>query len=151
MLAEPVPVRYAQQMDIKDLANVRLGPLEPLAARIYRYAKRLPIVREKLEAEYAPIMEELRKSAKPYADELENHPALPKTGKDRADILTEIRQLQQAELRASVSARHSERQQQQVELLVAQKRVEWESKVFKKNLHDPLYEPMWPQDMRRGK
>ena len=84
-------------MDIKDLANVRLGPLEPLVARIYRYAKRLPMVREKLEAEYAPIMEELRKSAKPYAGEVESHATLPAEGKARADILSEIRELGQRE------------------------------------------------------
>ena len=80
-------------MDIKDLANVRLGPLEPLVARIYRYAKRLPIVKERLEAEYAPIMEELRKAAKPYEGEVESHANLPAEGKARADILTEIREL----------------------------------------------------------
>ena len=84
-------------MDIKDLASVRLGPLEPLAARIYRYAKRFPFVKEKLEAEYAPIMEELRKSAKPYAGEVESHALLPKDGKARTDILDEIRQLERRE------------------------------------------------------
>ncbi len=35
-------------MDIKDIANLKLGPLEPLVARIYRYAKRFPAVRERL-------------------------------------------------------------------------------------------------------
>jgi glutamate/tyrosine decarboxylase-like PLP-dependent enzyme len=84
-------------MDIKDLANVRLGPLEPLVARIYQYAKRLPMVKEKLEAEYAPIMEELRKSAKPYAGEVESHATLPADGKPRADVLSEIRELERRE------------------------------------------------------
>ncbi|MGD8607430.1 MAG: aminotransferase class V-fold PLP-dependent enzyme [Myxococcales bacterium] len=84
-------------MDIKDLANVKLGPLEPLAARIYRYAKRLPIVKRKIEQEYAPIMEELRQSAKPYRDELQSHPTLPETGKARGDILDEIRELERRE------------------------------------------------------
>ncbi len=96
-LADPAVVRYAGPMDIKDLANVRLGPLEPLVARIYRYAKRLPMVKEKLEAEYAPIMEELRKSAKPYAGEIESHTTLPADGKPRADVLTEIRELERRE------------------------------------------------------
>ncbi len=83
-------------MDIKNLANVRLGPLEPWVARIYRYAKRLPIVKDRLEAEYAPIMEELRKSAKPYAD-MERHAALPSVGKARADVLAELRELERRE------------------------------------------------------
>ncbi len=84
-------------MDIKDFANVRLGPLEPLAARLYRVAKRLPFVRAKIEAEYAPIMEELRKSAKPYADTLEPHAALPSEPRGRESILEEIRSTQQRE------------------------------------------------------
>jgi len=84
-------------MDIKDLANVRLGPLEPLVARLYRYAKRFPIVSKRLEAEYAPIMAELRKSAKPYAGEVESHAVLPTEGKARSDILSEIRELQRRE------------------------------------------------------
>ncbi|MBW2717209.1 MAG: aspartate aminotransferase family protein [Deltaproteobacteria bacterium] len=84
-------------MDIKDLANVKLGPLEPLVARIYRYAKRLPIVKERLEAEYAPIMEELRKSSKPYAGEVESYAALPSDGKARTEILAEIRELDRRE------------------------------------------------------
>ena len=84
-------------MDIKDLASVKLGPLEPLVARIYRYAKRLPIVKERLEAEYAPIMEELRKSAKPYAGDVASHTVLPAEGRARADILAEIRDLDRRE------------------------------------------------------
>ncbi|MEM7433606.1 MAG: aminotransferase class V-fold PLP-dependent enzyme [Myxococcota bacterium] len=84
-------------MDIKDLASVRLGPLEPLVARIYRHAKRLPMVRERLEAEYAPIMDALRKSAKPYSDDVENHARLPEQGRSRDEILAGIRDLQQRE------------------------------------------------------
>ena len=84
-------------MDIKDLANVRLGPLEPLVARFYRYAKRLPMVKEKLEAEYAPIMEELRKAAKPYKGKLEAHAALPSEPMSRSDILAEMLETQTQE------------------------------------------------------
>lgn len=84
-------------MDLKDLANVKLGPLEPFVARLYQYAKRFPIVRERLEAEYAPIMGELRKSAKPYEGEVESHPMLPPEGKNRDEVLAELRSLQQRE------------------------------------------------------
>ena len=80
-------------MDIKDLASVKLGPLEPLVARIYRYAKRFAMVRERLDAEYAPIVQELRKSAKPYEGEVEAHAELPAEGKPRADILATLRDL----------------------------------------------------------
>lgn len=84
-------------MDLKDIANLKLGPLEPLVARIYRYAKRLPIVKERLDAEYTPIMDELRKSAKPYAGKVESYPTLPAEGKSRDDVLTELRTLQERE------------------------------------------------------
>ncbi len=84
-------------MDIKDLANLKLGPLEPLVARVYEYAKRLPSVRAKIEAEYAPIMEELRKSAKPYAGEVESHGTLPDEGIARQEVLTQLRELERRE------------------------------------------------------
>ena len=84
-------------MDLKDIASLKLGPLEPLVARIYRYAKRLPMVRERLEAEYAPIMDELRKSAKPYAGAVESYPTLPDEGIGRNDVLSELRTLEEQE------------------------------------------------------
>ena len=84
-------------MDLTDLAKVKLGPLEPLVARIYRYAKRFPLVRNRIEAEYAPIMAELRKSAKPYADTTESYARLPEEGKSRQSILEEIRALDASE------------------------------------------------------
>ena len=84
-------------MDLKNIANLKLGPLEPLVARIYRYAKRFPVVRERLDAEYTPIMDELRKSAKPYAGKVESYPTLPAEGKSRDDVLTELRTLEERE------------------------------------------------------
>ncbi|MGB5809882.1 MAG: aminotransferase class V-fold PLP-dependent enzyme [Polyangiales bacterium] len=84
-------------MDIKDLANIRLGPLEPFVARIYRHAKRLPLIKKRIEAESAPIMEELRKSAKPYADDVETHSSLPTQGKPRSEVLAVIRDLEARE------------------------------------------------------
>ncbi len=84
-------------MDIKDMASLKLGPLEPLVAWLYRYAKRFRIVRDRLEAEYAPIMEELRKSAKPYAGKLESHATLPEVGVARSDVLQSLRSLQRHE------------------------------------------------------
>ncbi len=84
-------------MDLTDLAKVKLGPLEPLVARIYRYAKRFPLVRDRIEAEYGPIMAELRKSAKPYAGKTESYARLPEEGKPRQSILEEIRALDASE------------------------------------------------------
>ena len=84
-------------MDLKDIASLKLGPFEPLVARIYRYAKRLPIVRERIDAEYAPIMDELRRSAKPYAGEVESYPTLPEEGIDRDGVLQSLRMLDRRE------------------------------------------------------
>ncbi len=84
-------------MDLKDIASLKLGPLEPLVARIYGYAKRLPIVKERIEAEYAPIMDELRRSAKPYAGTVESYPTLPDEGIGRDEVLGELRSLQARE------------------------------------------------------
>lgn len=80
-------------MDIKDFANLKLGPLEPLVARIYRFAKRFPAVRDRLDAEYEPIMAELRKSAKPYKGKVEAFSSLPESGKPREEILSSLREL----------------------------------------------------------
>ena len=87
VLAEPGggAVR-SEQMDLKDLGQrAARAARASSAARIYRYAKRLPMVQgDRIEAEYAPIMDELRKSAKPYAGEVESSPCrcrrLGKTG-----------------------------------------------------------------------
>jgi glutamate/tyrosine decarboxylase-like PLP-dependent enzyme len=84
-------------MDLKDLANLKLGPLEPVVARLYRYAKRIPMVRDRIEAEYAPIMKELRKSAKPYEGRVESHARLPETGRDREAVLEELKTLDELE------------------------------------------------------
>jgi sphinganine-1-phosphate aldolase len=84
-------------MDIKDVANLKLGPLEPLAAHIYRYAKRFPIVKQRLEVEYAPIVKELRRLAKPYAGEVESYADLPEEGIGRDDVLNKLRTLEERE------------------------------------------------------
>jgi len=60
----------------------------------FRYAKRVPFVRARLEAEYATMLEEIRASAKPYRDRLPSHPRLPDEGQPREDLLAEIEALQ---------------------------------------------------------
>ena len=61
--------------------NVPLGPLEPLVARIYRHAKRLPIVKERLEAEYAPTMKSSANRPSPTRARLRVTPPFPQTAK----------------------------------------------------------------------
>ncbi len=50
-LAGSERLHEAASMDIKDIANLKLGPLEALVARIYHYAKRFPLVRNRIDAE----------------------------------------------------------------------------------------------------
>ncbi|GAB4513173.1 MAG: pyridoxal-dependent decarboxylase [Haliangiales bacterium] len=64
---------------------------------VFRYAKRIPFVRDKIEAEMASMMEDLRRSAKPYRDELPRNPRLPSAGHDRAALLAEMATLQERE------------------------------------------------------
>ncbi len=60
----------------------------------FRYAKRVPFVRERLEAEYATMLEEIRRAAKPYRDRLPSYPRLPDEGRGREELLAEIDALQ---------------------------------------------------------
>ena len=63
----------------------------------FHYAKRLPFVRARLEAEYASMLAGMRDSAKPYRDRLPRHRRLPEQGLPRPDVLAEIDALQDEE------------------------------------------------------
>ncbi|MBC8073822.1 MAG: hypothetical protein IAG13_36220, partial [Deltaproteobacteria bacterium] len=49
--------------------------------RLFQHAKRLPFLRERIAAEYDKLLGELRRSAKPYADELPRTTTLPEHGR----------------------------------------------------------------------
>ncbi|MEM7155397.1 MAG: aminotransferase class V-fold PLP-dependent enzyme [Myxococcota bacterium] len=70
---------------------------ERVLSTAFRYAKRVPFVRARLEAEYASMLEGMRESAKPYRDRLERVTRLPEQGRARQDILDEIDTLQSEE------------------------------------------------------
>lgn len=72
-------------------------PAERALSIAFRYAKRVPFVRKRLEAEYASMLEEIRAAAKPYRDQAPSHPRLPEHGHDRAALLAEIDALQELE------------------------------------------------------
>jgi len=63
----------------------------------FRYAKRVPFVRARLEAEYATMLDDLREGTKPYRDRLTRHGRLPAEGRERQEILDEIEALQTEE------------------------------------------------------
>lgn len=85
----------------KSLLHETRERLRPHAERAlsvaFRYAKRMPFVRRRLEAEYAGMLEEIRAAAKPYRDRVQSHARLPEEGQDRATLLAEIDALQAAE------------------------------------------------------
>lgn len=67
---------------------------ERVLSTAFRYAKRVPFVRDRLEAEYASMLEEIRAAAKPYRDRLPANVRLPDQGHDREDLLAQIDALQ---------------------------------------------------------
>jgi glutamate/tyrosine decarboxylase-like PLP-dependent enzyme len=65
--------------------------------RALHVAKKIPFVRNKMEAQYASMVAGMEKSLKPYRDELPRHRALPAAGRERVAILREMEALQQRE------------------------------------------------------
>jgi glutamate/tyrosine decarboxylase-like PLP-dependent enzyme len=70
---------------------------QSLLSTMFEYAKRMPFVKERIEAEFESMMRDLRKAAKPYRDELPSHSRLPVDGVPRDDLLEQMRSLQQIE------------------------------------------------------
>jgi sphinganine-1-phosphate aldolase len=64
---------------------------------LFKYAKRVPFVRDRIEAEYQKILDELRKSSRPYADEFETYHRMPAAGRARSAILEEMKALRDRE------------------------------------------------------
>ncbi|MCA9704598.1 MAG: aminotransferase class V-fold PLP-dependent enzyme [Myxococcales bacterium] len=63
----------------------------------FGWAKRVPFVRDRLEAEYARMLEDIRASAKPYRDRVPAHRRLPDQGRPREALLAQIDALQAQE------------------------------------------------------
>lgn len=57
----------------------------------------VPAVNRRIEAEFTPIMAELETSLKPYRGDYAAYARLPKAGRDRAELLREVAELQQRE------------------------------------------------------
>jgi sphinganine-1-phosphate aldolase len=81
-----------------DDARERLRPhAERALSLAFRYAKRVPLVRRRLEAEYATMLEDIRKAAKPYQQRTPARAVLPAAGVERPALLAEIDALQAEE------------------------------------------------------
>jgi glutamate/tyrosine decarboxylase-like PLP-dependent enzyme len=64
---------------------------------MFDYAKRMPFVKDRIEAEFESMMKDLRKAAKPYRDELPSNSRLPPEGVARDALLEQMRSLQTLE------------------------------------------------------
>ncbi len=89
-------------MSIGTKAKRRIGARleqvgQDVLGTLFRYAKRVPGVRARIEAEYDKLMVELRKAAKPYAGELPALRRLPEQGRPREAILAEMEALRERE------------------------------------------------------
>ena len=61
---------------------------------IEKYAKRIPAVRRRMDAEYDSMMADLAKDLKPYRGTVREYPALPEKGVSRNRLLGDMRRLQ---------------------------------------------------------
>ncbi len=65
--------------------------------RAFQHAKRLPLVGDRIAAEFDKMLVELRRSARPYADSTARTVELPAHGRHRAELLAEMRELSERE------------------------------------------------------
>ncbi len=85
-------------MDIIKTVTKWLGRANPrLVARVERRLQALPVVRRRLEREYATLLADLEESAHPYRAEFGRNTQLPPIGRPRADILAELSALRERE------------------------------------------------------
>ncbi len=85
-------------MGIADRTKQRLQTLSgSVLTTMFDYAKRMPFVKDRIEAEFESMMKDLRKAAKPYRDQLPTQSRLPETGVARDELLEQMRSLQELE------------------------------------------------------
>ncbi|MCR9165670.1 MAG: aminotransferase class V-fold PLP-dependent enzyme [Nannocystaceae bacterium] len=64
---------------------------------LFKYAKRVPLLRDRIEAEYEKVLEDMRASMRPYKDDVPRHVKLPSKGRAREELLEEMRALKARE------------------------------------------------------
>ncbi len=65
--------------------------------RLFEYAKKVPLLRDRIEAEYEKVLEDMRGSMRPYKDEVPRHISIPEHGRSRESLLEEMRDLKARE------------------------------------------------------
>lgn len=64
---------------------------------LFKYAKRLPMLRDRIEAEYEKVLDDMRGSMRPYKDDVPRHVRLPTQGRSRDSVLEEMQALKNRE------------------------------------------------------
>ena len=85
-------------MKVQELVEKQLGRLPAgVVARVFKAAKKIPWVRDRIEREYQDMLAAMEASLRPYRGEFEAHTRLPAAGRDRAAILGEMAAMQERE------------------------------------------------------
>ena len=85
-------------MRIKERVLKLLGRLNPrVLSAMEKSARTLPGVREKMDREFAAILEGMEESAKPYRDRFPTYSCFPEKGRDPEKILREMEELRDLE------------------------------------------------------
>jgi glutamate/tyrosine decarboxylase-like PLP-dependent enzyme len=75
------------------LANAKREALDT----VFRYAKKIPFVRDRIDAEFEKVLADLRHAARPYGDEFGRVERLPEQGLDRAEVLEQMKAMKSRE------------------------------------------------------
>lgn len=79
-------------MDIKKIIDGPLGRVDPrVAGFVYARLKRIPMVRRIVDKEFEGMLEGMEDEAKPYKGEFESFARMPEKGRERTEILDEMR------------------------------------------------------------
>jgi sphinganine-1-phosphate aldolase len=85
-------------MDIKDIYFAAVKYLDPrIVSHALRVAEKVPYVKELIEGEYRELASEMQDSLHPYDDDYEVMSRIPEEGRDRDEILSEMRSLSELE------------------------------------------------------
>ncbi|MGH1345384.1 MAG: pyridoxal-dependent decarboxylase [Nannocystales bacterium] len=88
--------------DLPDLVTQAVPPPirragERALEKLFKVAKRFPVLRNRIEAEYEKVLDDMRTSMRPYRDDVPRHVKLPDEGRSHASVLDEMRTLKARE------------------------------------------------------
>jgi sphinganine-1-phosphate aldolase len=85
-------------MDIKKISDSFIGRMNPrLASEVFKFLRKVPVVRRKLEKEFEGIMKDIESQVKPYRGKFPTYAGIPEKGIGREDIIREMEALKSLE------------------------------------------------------